>query len=436
MSAAAAGQLTTQEQHALDAAEQLLGEGLHQRLLEDLIAIPSVTGTPAESEAQHWCARRMEHLGLATDVWRMDLDALRSDPDFPGTEAAREEIWGCVGTAGGLGSDAAPALVLQGHVDVVPPGDLAQWAGRDPFTPHVVDGFVHGRGACDMKAGVVANLVAAEAVLAAAVPLRRRLALHTVGSEEDGGLGAFGTLRRGHTGDACIITEPTSRTVITATGGALTFTLEVTGLATHGSTRYAGVSAIEKFELLHATLRAFEAERNASVDPLMAEYPIAYPLMVGRISAGDWSSTVPDALVAEGRFGVRLDETPAQARAAFEAVVAQFCADDEWLAEHPVRVRWSGGQFAPGRFPSQHPFLELVGEAYADVTGAGRPRERGAPYGSDLRLYNGAAVPTLHLGPGEVRHAHAPTEQVDLDEVADVVRALVLVIARTCSAPA
>jgi acetylornithine deacetylase len=435
VTAAGARQLAPHERRALDAAEGLLAQGLHQRLLEDLIAIPSVTGTPAEAEAQHWCARRMEHLGLHTDVWRMDLDALQSDPDFPGTEAAREEIWGCVGTIGGDG-DTAPALILQGHVDVVPPGDLAQWSGRDPFQPHVADGIVRGRGACDMKAGVVANLIAAEAVVTAGLPLAGRLALHTVGSEEDGGLGAFGTLRRGHTGDVCVITEPTSRTVISATGGALTFTLDVTGLATHGSTRYAGVSAIEKFEALHATLRAFEAERNASVDPLMAEYPIAFPLMVGRVNAGDWSSTVPDALSAEGRFGVRLDETPAQARASFESAVHAFCADDHWLAEHPVRVRWSGGQFAPGQFPTANPFLGLVSDAYADATGTGRPRERGAPYGSDLRLYNGAGIATLHLGPGEVRHAHAPTEQVALAEVAEIVRALVLVIARTCCAAA
>jgi acetylornithine deacetylase len=97
-----------------------------------------------------------------------------------------------------------------------------------------------------------------------------------------------------------------------------------------------------------------------------------------------------------------------------------------------VVVTWSGGQFAPGRFPEGNSFLHLVQNAYADVTQGPAPRERGAPYGSDLRLYDTAGIATLHLGPGEVRHAHSPSEQVALSEVADVTRALVLVILRTC----
>lgn len=418
--------LTDLERAALDAVEVATAG----RLLEDLVAIPSETGSAAESDAQHWVARRCEHLGLDVDLWRMDLDQLRAADGFPGTEADRDEAWGLVAVT--PGESDGPTLVLQGHVDVVPPGDLGQWVGGDPYTPRVEGDVLYGRGACDMKAGVVANLVALDAVQRVGARLRGRVAVHTVVSEEDGGLGAFGTLARGHRGDACVITEPTGGDVITANGGALTFTLRVPGLATHGSTRYAGVSAVEKFLSVHDALTELERDRNADVDPLMADYPIAYPLSVGRVSAGDWSSSVPDLLTAEGRIGVRLGEDVARTRADLEACVARVNAGDPWLADHPVTVGWTGGQFASGRFPAGHPFLGVVQQAHADATGGPPPRERGAPYGSDLRLYNEAGIPSLHLGPGEARHAHSPLEQVRLSEVAAVARMLTLVILRTC----
>ncbi len=420
-------ELTDDERRALDALEDL-GEQAWGSRLAQLVEIPSITGSAAEADAQRWVAGQLERLGLEVDFWSCDLEALRADPDFPGDETPRTEAWGLVGVTPGP-DEAPPRVILQGHVDVVPPGDLAQWAG-DPFKARLDGDVLYGRGACDMKAGVVANLVALEAVLASGVRLPGRVAVHSVGGEEDGGLGAFATLKRGHTGDACLITEPTSRTIITACGGALTFTLTVSGLATHGSTRYAGVSAFEAFLPVYAALQELETERNEDVAPVMAEYPIAYPLMVGRIESGDWSSSVPDRLIAEGRYGVALDEDVTTARQAFEERVAEAVSRDPWLRDHPVEVTWSGGQFASGRFPDAHPFLNTVADAWSDVAGDGRPRERGAPYGSDLRLYNAAGIPALHLGPGEVQHAHSPLEQVRLSEVADVARAIVLILLR------
>jgi acetylornithine deacetylase len=395
--------------------------------LRELLAIPSVTGSPAESEIQHVLARRLERLGLDVDLWAMDLAALRADPLFPGTEAPRDEAWGLVACTPG-GAD-GPTLILQGHVDVVPPGDLTQWSG-DPFVPRVSGDVVHGRGACDMKAGVVANLAAVAAIRACGARLRGRIAAHFVASEEDGGLGAFGTLRRGHTGDACLISEPTSGTLVTANAGALTFRIEVPGMATHASTRDAGVSAIDAYLPIHQALARLEARRNRTPDPLMAEYAIPYSLSVGRLRAGDWSSSVPDRLIAEGRLGVRLDEDPAQARADLETCVAEACAGDPWLSRHPASVTWPGGQFASGRLPDGDPLRDLVHGARADAVGGPRMRERGAPYGSDLRLYAAAGIPTLHYGPGEVRLAHGPREQVRVGEVVAATRTLVVAALR------
>jgi acetylornithine deacetylase len=376
-------------------------------------------------------ARWFEEAGLEVDLWALDLDELRADADFPGTEAPRLEGHGLVGTAPGEGE---PGLVLQGHVDVVPVGDLANWAQGDPFSARIAAGVLHGRGACDMKAGLAVNLAVARALHRSGVRTERRLALHSVVSEEDGGLGAFATLRRGHRGEVAVITEPTSGRLVTANAGALTFRVEVPGRAAHGSTRHEGVSAFEVFWPAHLALRALEARRNTDVHPLFGDNPLPYGISVGTVHAGDWASSVPDLLVAEGRMGVRLGEDPAQARLALEEAVADAAAGDPWLRHHSPRVTWPGGQFASGRLPEAHPLVEEVAGAVEAVTGI-RPPEAAAPYGSDLRLYTGiGGIPTLHYGPGDVRLAHAPRESVPLAEVVRVARALALVAARRLGA--
>lgn len=417
--------LTTGERRALDAVDT----DSIVALLCELLAIPSVSGSDAECDIQHRLAKTFASLDLDVDLWPMDLTELSGTPGFPGWEVARTEAWGLVGTH--HGETPRPALVLQGHVDVVPPGDLALWS-HDPFRPTVTEHTVHGRGACDMKAGVVANLAALQAVKRVGARLPGGLAVHCVIGEEDGGLGAFGTLRRGHTGDACIISEPTTGTLVTGNAGALTFRIEVPGAATHGSTRYAGSSALDSYVAIHHALHQLEAERNASIEPLLREYPIPYPISVGTIRAGDWSSSVPDRLVAEGRLGIGIEEDPNQAREQLEHAVRKAARQDPFLRANPPVVTWSGGQFAGGHLPIGHPLRDVVSRAHADASGGAEPRERGAPYGSDLRLYQGQGIPTLHYGPGDVRLAHGPRESVSIQEVVRVTETLVLSILRLC----
>lgn len=398
-------------------------------LLVELMAVPSVNGSDAECEIQHLLAKRMERLGLDVDLWSMDLAQVQGAPGFPGVEVPREEAWGLVGIT--PGGDGPPGLILQGHVDVVPSGDRTKWS-QDPFEPLVTARRVYGRGACDMKAGVVANLAALDAIRDAGINLSRPVALHCVVGEEDGGLGAFATLERGHGGNACIITEPTSAALVTGNAGALTFSIDVPGKATHGSTRYAGSSAIDSYLEIHRGLHDLEGLRNQDVEPLMGEYPIPYPISIGRLQAGDWASSVPDRLVAEGRMGVRITEEPASARRELEEAVRQVSERDPFLRDHPAVVRWTGGQFRGGHLPAGEPLRELVGRAHADTTGTAPPPERGAPYGSDLRLYQAGGIPTLHYGPGDARFAHGPQEHVDVAEIVQVARTLVLAILRSC----
>ena len=400
-------------------------------LVEDLAAlvrIPSIGGTDAEVEVQEHVASVLADLGADVDRWDIDLDDLVADPLFPGVEVERGAAVGVVGTTAG---DGVPALVLTGHTDVVPVGDVEAWGGSDPFSAEIRDNALYGRGACDMKAGVAANLAVVRTLRDAGVTLERPLAVHAVVGEEDGGLGAFATLRRGHRGDACVITEPTSRQVVSATAGALTFRIEVAGRSAHGSMRREGVSAFEAFLPVHRGLLELEAERNKHVDRTFVS-DLPYALSFGVVRTGDWSSSVPDKLVAEGRFGVQIDEDPRLARTVFEDVVAEAAAQDPWLQENRPIVTWPGGQFASGWLDDDHPLIAETVDAVV-ATGGETPPNVAGVYGSDLRLYTGiGGIPTLHYGPGDMRWAHAPTERVDLDELVGVARALVVLALRRC----
>jgi len=180
-----------------------------------------------------------------------------------------------------------------------------------------------------------------------------------------------------------------------------------------------------------AALDRLEADRNAEVDPLMDRWPIAYPLSIGKVQAGDWASSVPDLLVAEGRLGVALDEPVERARRALEDAVALACEQDPWLRDHPVLVTWWGGQFASGRLPADSDLLHRVARAHT-AAGGGSQDTWAGPYGSDLRLLTAAGVPTVHYGPGDSALAHAADERVPVEEVTRAARTLALLALDVC----
>jgi acetylornithine deacetylase len=322
--------------------------------------------------------------------------------------------------------------MLNGHIDVVPTGDSDAWVDA-PFDGVVRDGRLFGRGACDMKAGLVAAHWAVQAIRASDTALRGDLLVASVQGEEDGGLGTFATLQRGWTADACIIPEPTNLDIIPANSGALTFRLRVRGRATHAARRADGVSAIDAFMPILAALRRLEVRRHETVDPLAARWSLAHPLSVGTITAGDWASSVPDLLVAEGRLGVAIGEPIEHARAEFELAIAEACDGDAWLRSHPVDVEWWGGQFASGRIPVDSDLVDRVHAAHGIASDRRSPDVYGAPYGSDLRLLTGlGGIPTLQYGPGDAVDAHSPAESVALDDIAVTARTLALMALDVC----
>jgi acetylornithine deacetylase len=286
---------------------------------------------------------------------------------------------------------------------------------------------MYGRGACDMKGGVASILGAVRAMGACgALPrLRGELIVALVPSEEDGGQGSLAAIRAGVTGDMCIIPEPSNLDIVVAHAGAITFRLTVPGRAAHASRRTEGVSALDNLGVLVRALEQDEARRNAAEkDPLMTAIGLPYPTIVGKVAGGEWASTVMDRVVADGRYGVRLGQAPADAADELRACIAAACAADPFLRDHPATVEVYGAEFAPSRVPANHPLPVGLAKLAAGVTGR-RPDLLGVPYGADMRLFIGpGSTPCVIYGPGDVRLAHASDERVPLADVETCARVL------------
>jgi len=409
--------------------EQVLGALSPDYLLdclEELVAIPTLSG--GETPAQEAVAGRMREIGLGTDVWAIDFETLRSHPAYT-AEIERDSGLGVVGS---MGRGDGPTLILNGHVDVVEAGEPDRWTSP-PFEARARGGRVYGRGTCDMKGGLCCALAVARAIADAGVDLQGTLQLQSVIGEEDGGAGTLATLVRGHTGQGAVVLEPTGLAIGPAHGGALGFRVTVPGLAAHGAFREEGVSPIEPFGRLVAGLRELEAERNRDVsDPLFADDALPFALAIGKVRSGIWASTVPESLEFEGRLGFPPGEDPEHARRAFEAAVSSASADDPWLARNPPVVEWSGAQFGAARTDPDSPVVRTLEAAFGEVTQT-LPLVRGMRYGSDMRLLVAVGgIPTVHFGPGDVRDAHRPDENVLVEELITAARVVAVAALRFC----
>jgi acetylornithine deacetylase len=379
-----------------------------------LVRIPSVTGD--ERQALEALAELATAYGLVADLHEHDLSALRAHAAYPGEEARRDELWGLTVTRPGRRG----RIALNGHVDVVTPGTVTwrhgAWSGA------LADGRLHGRGAVDMKGAVVAALHA----LTALDDDGPEVVLQCVASEEDGGLGTFAALERDAAFDAALIPEPTGFAVVCAQAGALTFRIVVPGRSAHAATRLEGSSAIDRYVRVHAALQALEQRINAAVEhPLMQALALPYPLSVGQVHGGEWSSQVPDRVEAEGRVGVPIGADAAEIRGALEATVARALDD----GEAPAEVHWTGGAFLPAETPPDDPWAARVARAVSAERGA-PARTVGVPYGADMRLFTAKGIPCVMAGTTGLARAHAVDEWVAVDELV----ALARIIGRVLSA--
>ncbi|AZN41051.1 peptidase [Paenibacillus albus] len=398
------------------------------RLLQSLVRMPSTQGN--EQQAQMLIAGKLYDLNLDVELWEPDGELLGKHPYF---YSPRSKFTGSPNVVGVLrGSGGGRSILLNGHMDVVPEGDVKQWASH-PFSGEVKDGKLYGRGASDMKGGNVALLLAIQAIRELGIELKGDVIFQSVVEEESGGAGTLAAILKGYKADAALIPEPTNMRIFPKQQGSMWFRVHVKGRSAHGGTRYEGVSAIEKCMIVVSELLELERVRNSRInDPLFANNPIPVPINIGTINGGSWPSSVPDIVTIEGRIGVAPEESMDAVKAELAAWLDRLQSQDEWFAVSPPRLEWFGARWVPGSVDIGHDLIGALSDQYEAVVGS-KPAIEASPWGTDGGLLTVVGdTPCIVFGPGLTQTAHYPNEHIVLDDMFRTAEIIALTIIAWC----
>ncbi|MBX5442401.1 MAG: M20 family metallopeptidase [Solirubrobacteraceae bacterium] len=309
-----------------------------------------------------------------------------------------------------LGDGDGPRLVLNGHMDTVPVDDTSRW-DSDPFEPVIRDGFLYGRGACDMKAGLAVQIAVAHH-LAALGALRGSLVLHFAAGEECGEPGTLSLLEAGYRGDYGIVTEPTQVQVSVATRGIAYYRIRIRGRSIHASRAHLGINPLPRLARVLDAVQAYHDEvaaRHHSLLPGGSCTPTVVRGGVKENAVADWVELLLDRRLLPGET---VEGEMADLRRRLEAL-------GERDPDLELSIEVMGYSFEPAEIPADSRFAGRVASLAAEL--CGRSGEIcGTPYGSDVRnLVNDAGIEAITFGPGNVAECHCANERVAVDEVVD-----------------
>lgn len=370
-----------------------------------------------------------------------DAEIVAPDPDRPNTVLTR------AGTGGGR------SMIINGHLDTVPPVRPDEWRGGDPWSAELTDDRLYGLGATDMKGGLISAALAGAALDSLGLSLKGDLQIHAVIGEETGtaDLGTDAVLAAGFTADAAIVAEPTSvpepLSIATVSVGNFILQIEVDGYGTHvgnrgssiragGAGPAAGVNAVEKGMLVVQALQQLEQEWGVS--KRHPAFPPGVFTLTPAVFHADSGMPSVGYLAHSAKIGVLVwyppNETPEAIRAEIEAQVHHAAQLDLWLRDHPPRLTWESN-WPVYDTPEDAPLVQRLIADRAAVLGpvpAGLRQTHGFIASCDATFLAQRGIPVVAFGPGELGCAHAVDEHVELSQITDAARILARSILNWC----
>lgn len=304
-------------------------------------------------------------------------------------------------------------LVFNSHMDVNNPQGQ-EWA-FDPFSPFEKDGKLYGLGSCDTKGSMAAMLSAFERIAKNSDGVKGTLRFTAVMGEEAGGIGSLHLVKNGLYGDAGVVGEPTELQVCTAHKGTYMRRLTFKGKAAHSASSHLGINAIDHAACFATLYRRLAEELKQSPHPVLGPANASVTVIQG----GTRQNTIPEfcTMIIDRRL--LPGETSAKADEELEQLLCELkmsYPEADVLSEVIVST-------VPSQTDQQEEIVTTALSAVDATNGPGH-MARGFNAGCDMsKLVNIAGIPTVILGPGSLRNAHAPNEFVELcqlDQAADI----------------
>lgn len=402
--------------------------------LSQFVSIPSFSGE--ETGAAEFFEQALRELGIEPERIVLRTGQLRDKPLFSPPCCPDGGRYNVLGTyrptrAGGR------SVLFNGHLDVVPTGPHELWR-TPPFDATLHDGWLTGRGAGDMKAGLVCALAALRA-------------LRNIGFQPAGAVGFNGVLEEESTGngtlatiasltakaklaafDAVVIPEPTGESLVDAQLGVFWMYVDITGKPAHAAYMSDGVSPLGTALHIIDALKALESDWNAPEHrhPRYREHEHPINFNVGQLHAGDWNSSVPSTCTLGLRLSCYPDMSIDTAKRAVEQCVraAQSTLDGN---EIQVSIRYEGFH-APGcEYDLDSPAMQLLANAHACVKGEPAVRTALTATTDGRHFRKLLDTPVTCYGP-RAKNIHGFDECVSIDSMVSVATVFAQFIADWC----
>ncbi|MGO3147155.1 MAG: M20 family metallopeptidase [Leucobacter sp.] len=379
--------------------------------LTSFVQIPTITGSEALAVdfINDWVS---SHAG-----WSLDELALESSPAAVELSSGTEDLSGRTNfyLSPRPIIDSLPTVYINAHYDVVPVLDEGAWSAS-PFSGHIADGRMYGRGTVDTKGGAIAALYAVNAIELAGIDLAFNLVVELAAGEENTGIGTIAGIDERPDRLACIVIEPTGNRLAAANTGMLFFSVVASGEAVHTSVPWRGVDALANLVGLYDRIREWGSKRAIAAEHhRFVGCPNIVPVVIGKLAGGRWRAALPDTAEMAGRIGVLPEESVDDVRLEFEALVSDYAGSlpvaDEFL---PV-LRWDNHGLPGWEIPETEPLVQAFMSA-AEAVG-GEKELQGMTGGCDAGTIFRAGIPTVVFGPGDIALAHSSRESLSIDEM-------------------